>query len=213
MNPGHQEHTMSTPTKASPPASRRGAPTKILSTVAVLAFAAALFMFASLALFTDQESSTGNAFSTGSIDIAVTPATAVVTMPAMVPGDQVTRPLDVANNGTLELRYSAASTTTENVLAAELVLTIKSGVTSCTDAGWAATGTVLYSGVLGSSATTALFGSNVAGAQAGDRVLAAGGSEVLCFNVTLPLSAPNTVQGLTTTATFVFDAEQTVNNP
>jgi hypothetical protein len=178
-----------------------------------LTFAAAIVMFASLALFTDQDASTGNAFSTGSIDIAVTPATAVVTMPAMAPGDQVTAPLDVANNGTLELRYSAASTTTEDVLAAELVLTIKSGVTNCTDAGWAATGTQLYSGALGSTATTALFGSNVAGAQAGDRVLAAGGSEVLCFNVTLPLSAPNTVQGLTTTATFVFDAEQTVNNP
>lgn len=192
---------------------RRGTGTKTIATVALLAVAGALFVIASLALFTDQATNTGNAFSTGNIDIAVTPATAVVTMPAMAPGDQVTAPLDVENNGTLELRYAATSTTTEDALAAELVLTIKSGVATCDDANWAATGTVLYSGVLGSTATTSLFGSNAQGADAGDRVLAAGASETLCFNVTLPLSAPNTVQGLTTTATFAFDAEQTANNP
>lgn len=195
------------------PARRRGTGTKTIATVALLAFAGALFTIASLALFTDQATNTGNAFSTGNVDIAVTPATAVVTMPAMAPGDQVTEPLDVQNNGTLELRYAATSTTTEDALAAELVLTIKSGVTTCDNANWTATGTVLYSGVLGSTATTSLFGSNAQGADAGDRVLAAGASETLCFNVTLPLAAPNTVQGLSTTATFAFDAEQTANNP
>ena len=46
-----------------------------------------------------------------------------------------------------------------------------------------------------------------------DRVLAAAGTEVLCFYVSLPIGAGNTLQGATTTTTFTFDAEQTANNP
>ena len=58
-----------------------------------------------------------------------------------------------------------------------------------------------------------LFGSVAQGAQAGDRVLASLASEDLCVDVTLPLAAPDTVEGLSTVATFTFDAEQTTNNP
>ena len=43
--------------------------------------------------------------------------------------------------------------------------------------------------------------------------LASAANEVLCFNVSLPLSASSTLQGLTSTATLAFAAEQTVNNP
>ncbi|MDO8613371.1 MAG: hypothetical protein Q7R32_11200 [Dehalococcoidia bacterium] len=50
-------------------------------------------------------------------------------------------------------------------------------------------------------------------AQAGDRALAAGASDVLCFLVSLPLSTGNGFQSLTTTPTFDFVAEQTKNNP
>jgi spore coat-associated protein N len=192
---------------------RRGNGSRILASLAVLALAGAVFTVSSLALFTDQEAVTGNAFTTGSVDLTATPATAVVTAAAMAPGDQVTAPLTVANSGTLEFRYAVASTTTEDILAAELVLTVKTGVTTCDDANWSATGSVLYTGVLGTMASTAILGDPTQGAQAGDRVLAAGASEVLCFNVTLPLSASNASEGKTTTATFTFDAEQTANNP
>jgi spore coat-associated protein N len=194
-------------------AKRRGNGVKILATLAVLAMAGGIFTVASLALFTDQETVTGNSFTSGTLDLVATPATAVVTAGAMAPGDQVTAELDALNNGTLELRYSATSTTTEDTLASELVLTVKSGVTTCDDANWGTDGTVLYSGVLGTTGTTPLFGNPVQGADAGDRVLAAGANEPLCFNVTLPLAATNAAQGLTSIATFTFDAEQTANNP
>ncbi|MCP4227085.1 MAG: hypothetical protein GY773_27390, partial [Actinomycetia bacterium] len=186
---------------------------KVLATVAVLALAGGIFTISSLALFTDSESVAGNAFAAGSVDLVATPATAVVTASAMAPGDQQTASLDVANSGTLELRYAVTSTTTEDVLAGQLTLTIKSGVTTCDDANWAADGTVLYSGVLGTVATTTVFGDVTQGSQAGDRVLAAGANEALCFNVSLPLGAANSAQGLSTTATFDFVAEQTANNP
>lgn len=194
------------------PKPTRSNPTKALLSAAVVLVGVALIAVTSLALFTDSATVPANTFSTGTIDIATSPTTALVTMSAMVPGDQVTAPLTVLNNGSLALRYAMTSTTTEDTLAAQLVLTVKSGVASCSNANWAASGTTLYSGALGSVATTAVLGSVTQGSQAGDRSLSGGASEVLCFNVTLPANA-TLGSGASTTATFTFQAEQTTNNP
>jgi predicted ribosomally synthesized peptide with SipW-like signal peptide len=191
---------------------RRNRSLQMLLTAALLLIALAAITITSLAVFTDTENVTGNTFTTGTVDIAATPATAVVTMPAMAPGDQVTAPLTVDNLGTLALRYAITSTTTEDILAAELDLTIKTGVTTCTNAAWTADGTIEYTGILGTVATTNIIGDNTQGNDPGDRTLGPGGSEVLCVNVTLPL-ATTAGQGVTSTATLTFDAEQTINNP
>ncbi|MGH1491735.1 MAG: TasA family protein [Acidimicrobiales bacterium] len=168
----------------------------------------------SFALYTDSESVATNSFTSGGIDLTVSPGSALVSLntPPMSPGDQYTAPLTVGNAGTVDLRYAMTSTTTEDVLAGELVMTIKSGVTTCDNANWAASGSSIYSGVLGTVATSNILGSNAQGADTGDRTITAAGSEVLCFNVTLPLAATNASQGITSTATFTFDAEQTDNN-
>ena len=74
-----------------------------------------------------------------------------------------------------------------------------------------ATGTTLRaSAAMGASGN--LVGNPNQGSQAGDRTLNASASEVLCFYVTLDISAPNSMQGASTTSTFTFDAEQTANN-
>lgn len=181
--------------------------------VTMLALLSALGV-ASFALFTDSETVGGNTFSSGSIDLTVSPASALVTLttPLMTPGDQFTAPLTVGNAGTVELRYAMTSTTTEDVLAGELVMTIKEGVTTCDNANWGASGTNIYTGVLGSVATTSVFGSSAQGADPGDRAIAGASDEVLCFNVTFPLAGTNAAQGITSTATFAFDSEQTANN-
>jgi hypothetical protein len=182
-----------------------------LITLAVAAIAAVVLIVS--AVFTDTATVDDNVFSTGSIDISVQPATAAIGMTGMVPGDEVTEPLTVSNDGTIELRYAVTSTTTEDVLAALLELTIKSGVTTCTNAGFDTDGAILYGpDVLGSTTGVNVIGDPAQGAQAGDRVLAAAASEVLCFNVLLP-SDVTTGEGLTTTATLDFIAEQTQNNP
>ncbi|HEU4760124.1 MAG TPA: TasA family protein [Dehalococcoidia bacterium] len=187
---------------------------KLIATVAVLAAFAALLSLSVLALFTDTASVPGNTFSTGTVDIATSPTSALVTFSGMAPGDQVTAPITVTNNGSLALRYAVTSTTTENTLAAQLDLTIKSGVTTCTDVGFGADGTVVYAtGDLGSTTGVNVIGDPAQGAQAGDRALAASASEVLCFNVSLPSATGDAYQGLTSTATFAFQAEQTANNP
>ena len=187
---------------------------KLLATVAVLALFVSVISLGVLALFTDTASVPGNTFSTGTVDISTAPSSALVTFSAMAPGDQVTNPITVTNAGTLQLRYAVTSTTTENTLAAQLDLTIKSGVVTCTNAGFGASGSVVYAtGDLGSTTGVNVVGSPTQGAQAGDRTLNAGANEVLCFNVSLPLATGNAFQGLSTTATFAFQSEQTANNP
>ena len=186
---------------------------KLAATTAVLAAFVALLSLSVLTLFTDTASVPANTFTTGTVDISTNPATALVTFSDMAPGDEVVNPITVSNDGSLELRYAVTSITTEDTLAAQLDLTIKSGVTTCTTGGFGVDGTVVYAtGDLGSMASINVIGDPTQGAQAGDRTLAASGSEVLCFNVSLPSSTNNTFQGLTTTATFAFQAEQTKNN-
>lgn len=183
-------------------------------TVAVLALLVGVLGVSSLAVFTDTESVDSNVFGVGTVDLVAAPTTAVFNAPAMAPGDEVVAPLDITNGGTLALRYAATSTTSEDVLAAALDLTVKVGVTTCDAANFSADGTVLYGpNDLGSTGTTAIFGSIAQGADAGDRTLAPAASEELCIRVALPLSADNSSQGATTTAVFDFVAEQTSNNP
>jgi hypothetical protein len=162
------------------------------------------------AVFSDTQAIAGNTFSTGSVDISASPTSALVTFTGMSPGDKVTAPLTVSNAGSMDFRYAmSTSITGSTVLSNGLELQIKSTVTACTNAGFDATGTSIYNSTL----TAGAIGSNAQGAQAGDRTLAASGSEVLCFQVRLPSSAGASLQGLSTTATFTFDAEQTANNP
>ena len=190
---------------------------KLVATALVLAAFVAVFSLSALALFTDTASVPGNTFTTGTVDISTSPTSALVTFSGMAPGDSVVNPVTVTNAGTLQLRYAVTSTTTENTLAAQLDTTIwdeneeGDGNTTCNAS---APGAVLYGPAdLGSTAGVNVIGNPAQGSQSGDRTLAGSASEVLCFLVSLPSSTANSFQGLTTTATFAFQAEQTTNNP
>jgi hypothetical protein len=169
----------------------------------VLAFGASSV---SLALFSDSDGSTWS-FTTGTIDIESNPAV-VTSVSSMMPGGVAADSLTISNAGTADLRYAMATTAT-NALGDELDLAVRAedGDGGCDD----------FDGAVVVSAGTALdgasFGSPAAGADAGDRMLAGGASEVLCFHVSLPLATGNAFQGVTSEATFAFAAEQTANNP
>ena len=168
------------------------------------------------ALFTDSDSIGANTFSTGTIVLDTSPTTALVTFSAMAPGDLATSTLTVSNNGSLQLRYAVTSTTTEATLAAQLDTTIWDEAAEAVVDGvcdTTAPGVVLYGPAdLGSTTGTNVIGNPATGAQAGDRTLAASASDTLCFRVELPLATGNAFQGLTTTASFGFESEQTKNN-
>ena len=181
---------------------RRRGIVALLAAVSLLTIGAGTI---SLAQFTDTTSSTWS-FTAGTIDISTNP-TVLTAITSMMPGDDATQALTVTNGGTGDLRY-AMSTAATNALGDQLTLTIRTE-----DAGG---GCAAFTGTSVLAATAldgAGFGSANQGIDAGDRNLAAGASEVLCFRVSLALSTGNTFQGASSAATFTFDAEQTSNNP
>lgn len=157
----------------------------------------------SLAVFTDSDTN-GATWTTGTIILGVSPTT-VFTPGVVMPGDSGQQTVTVANTGTGALRYAMSSVATDTDskgLRSQLTLTIDAGACGSTTAS-------LYSGTLQGAA----FGSSAQGGQAGDRSIAAGANEQLCFAWDLPLvTTGNAFQDATTTATFTFDAEQTKNN-
>jgi predicted ribosomally synthesized peptide with SipW-like signal peptide len=174
----------------------------------------AAFASGGSALFTSSASVDANTFTAGTVIISTNPTTSLVSFGNMAPGDQVTAPIVVRNDGTLDLRYAVTSVATDDSshLMSQLALTIKTGVT-CTNGAYATGGTVLYGPLaLGSLAGINVVGDPATGANAGDRSLASLANETLCFHVSLPVASGNVYQAATTTATFTFNAEQTANN-
>ena len=180
---------------------------RILVSLVAISLLAACVSLGGLSLFTQSVDNGGNAFTSGSVDISTSPASAFVTMSNMAPGDSVTDQVTVSNGGTLELRYAltTSATNTDSLdLRDALTLTIKTLGTNCATFD----GTQLYTGTLASGA----IGNPAQGEDTGDRTLAASGSDDLCFKVDFPSGATGP-EDAATTATFTFAAEQTTNNP
>ena len=182
---------------------------RLLLLLSAVSFLGASATVDSLAVFADTEDNAGNTLSSGSVSIADTPDSAFLTVANMAPGDSSIGTLQVANDGSLQLRYALTSNSTNTDgkgLAAQLLLDVRVQTAN----GCAAQdGALIYSGALSAAA----FGSIAQGAQAGDRVLDAGTSETLCFRVQLPVGTGNAFQGASTTTTFTLTSEQTANNP
>ncbi len=158
----------------------------------------------SLALFSSAVAESAN-FTSGTIVLTLTPSTTLFNVTAMMPGDSVGQVLTVKNDGTGNLRYALSTTFTETKnLAHQVDVTIAPTPNTCSNAGAA-----IYTGKLSGVAV----GNPAAGAQAGDRALAAGATEYLCITASLDILTDNTFQGAVANATFTFNAEQTANNP
>ena len=195
--------------------------TVVLGGIAV-AVAATVNNGGATAFFTDQAVVGVNSFTSGTLDIVLTPegaAATAVSFANMAPGDVVTAPVLVKNQGNLAFRYAMTSGATNadtKALKDALVFTVK---TEDAGGGCAAfSGAQLYTGDLDNAGTSVaapglILGNSIQGAQAGDRVLASAAQENLCLRVSLPLTAANTLQAASTTATFTFNAEQVINNP
>jgi predicted ribosomally synthesized peptide with SipW-like signal peptide len=191
---------------------------RILLSLLIIALVVAASATGALALFTDQETSAPNAFTTGNFDLALTNGSPLpFSVSGMAPGDVVYGGLQVSNSGDMELRY-AMSTTADgaSILDEQLDLTIDVVTDPGVDTVWYTDDDVVsVADIYGPDGqlSIAVIGNPTSGAQAGDRTLTASTSERLRFKVTLPLSTDNSYINTTCTVAFVFDAEQTVNNP
>lgn len=182
------------------PRRRRRGILALLLGLTTLSLGAGMF---SLAIFTDSDTSTGT-FQAGTIDINSNPVVAF-TVTGMVPGDKVTQPLTISNDGSARLRYALA-TTASNTLGDTLTLEVRTLGTDCATFDGTS---VLAATVLDGAG----FGNSAQGPDVGDRELASLTNEVLCFRVSLPIGTGNTLQAASSAATFTFNAEQTANNP
>jgi hypothetical protein len=193
------------------------APKKIVVGVSLLAVTACLVTTAAITLFTDQKTNPDNVFTTGTVTLGINPATAMFTVTGMAPGDVEYSGLEVSNSGSLELRYALTTTADgSSTLDEQLDLTIDVVTGAGADTIWYTSDDVVGTanvygpdGVLSS----AFIGDPATGADSGDRTLSPSTSERLRFKVTLPLDTSDSYQNTTCTLAFVFDAEQTDNNP
>jgi predicted ribosomally synthesized peptide with SipW-like signal peptide len=157
----------------------------------------------SLAIWTDTEQGTAT-FSAGTVDLTINPTT-ILTVTGIGPGQSGSGAVTVTNGGTLALRYALTSSSTNADslnLRDQLELAITAG--ACPGSG-----TLFASAAIAGAG----FGNPAQGAHTGDRTLAAGANETLCFAWSLPAGTANSFQGSATTTTFTFAAEQTVANP
>jgi len=126
-------------------------------------------------------------------------------------GDTLERVVKLTNSGSLDLASATLTTTatTTSLLDTDAANGLQMQVDKCS-AAWtesAAPYTYTCSGTVTSVvATRAVIGANVALGSLG--ALTAGGSDYLRVKLTLPASAPNSLQGLASTLQYRFDATQ-----
>lgn len=182
-------------------------PKRLLYILLAIGLLALLGGMAGFADFTDQATVTGNAFSSGTVDLVLGQTTALVTYPVdMEPGDSTgSQSLLVTNNGTLDLSYTMSTTMVTDTGTPKLGDTLE--LTIWQDLGQV--GCATGPGVDGDG--DALYGVvppvDLNGGALAERPLDHGTHETLCFLVVFPSSATGP-QGASANATFVFDATQ-----
>lgn len=186
----------------------RSARTQAVLSLGVVVAAAATGTFA---YWTDTATVSGTTISSGSIDLMVNNQqndTAFTTMSLanMVPGNSAAGVITVKNNGNSPLTYyvdGAATNGDTKGLGAALTVKVtgdaaRSGSTpnfTCAGSALANTGTSFSANLVQS---------------ANPRMLAAGASETLCVQATLPTGASTALQNATTDVSFTFNASQLI---
>ncbi len=156
--------------------------------VTALATAYMLYVARAYALFSADVEIRNNIVKTGSVAITVTPNEALFTADALLPGQTITNTLDIQNTGkspvllTLSSKKSAGYSSVYDLLR----LTIRQGELT------------LYDGLLKDVVTVPI----------GDTALLPTVTQHLETALTLPTSADNTIDNLSTTITLTVHAQQ-----
>jgi predicted ribosomally synthesized peptide with SipW-like signal peptide len=163
------------------------------------------------AYWTDSAVVSGTSISSGSIDLMVNnqqndTGFTTMSLSGMVPGNSAAGVITVKNNGNSPLTYyvdGAASNTDGKGLGAAMTVKVtgdaaRSGSTpnfTCAGSALANTGSAFAANLVQST---------------NPRLLAAGASETLCVQATLPTGAATSLQNATTNVSFTFNASQLI---
>ncbi|WP_034509870.1 TasA family protein [Blastococcus sp. URHD0036] len=187
--------------------------TQVLGSLGVMAAAAAVAGLGTFGTFTDSTTplSTGVSSGTVSIDVSQRGATIPATTANFVPGDSMTRAVDLVNDGTSPLgRVSLASTASAaSVLTTDAANGLQLSVRSCPVA-WTQGGTASAPTYTCAGPTTLYSGRAVMDAALpGVASLQPGGIDHLVVTVSLPSSAGTAFQDKSATLGLTFTGVQT----
>lgn len=187
--------------------------TQVLGSLGVVAAAAAVAGLGTFGTFTDSTTPISTSVSSGtvSIDVSQRGATVPVTTAGFLPGDSMTRAVDLVNDGTSPLgQVSLASTATAaSALTTDATNGLQLSVRSCpvawTQGGTAAAPTYTCSG----TSSTLYSGRAVADVPlAGVASLQPGGLDHLVFSLSLPATAGDSFQDASATLALTFTGVQ-----
>ena len=186
---------------------------KVVGSLGVIGAAAAVAGMGTFGSFTDSSTPVATTIQSGTLNIDVTQQgfAVPVTTAGFVPGDSLTRAVNLVNSGNVALGSVALNTTvtTPSILTTDTTNGLQLAVKSCsvpwTQAGTATAATYTCSSgerVLASGpAVSNLTLSNPAS-------LAAGATDYLTFAVSLPTTAGNPFQGQSAALSLVFTGTQ-----
>ena len=186
---------------------------KVVGSLGVLGAAAAVAGMGTFGTFTDSTSPVNTTISSGtlSIDVSQQGYTVPATTTGFVPGDSLTRAVNLINDGSSALGSVSLSTNVAvpSVLTTDVSNGLQLAVKSCSVA-WTQGGTA-SAPTYACSGTERLLASGPAVSNValnGVNSLNAGGTDYLTFSISLPTSADNTFQGKSATLGLTFTGTQ-----
>ncbi|WP_448624882.1 TasA family protein [Geodermatophilus sp. URMC 64] len=195
---------------------RRSTTRKVVGSLAIAGTAAAVAGLGTFGTFTDSTTPVATTVQTGTLDINLNqPAGAYaipVTTPNFVPGDSVTRAVNLSNDGSTALSsvtLTSLSTGAANNLTTDTVNGLQLAVKACSVA-WTQGGTAAAPAYTCSGTERAMYSGPAAISVAlpSPASLNPGGVDYLAFSVSLPTSADNTFQNKTASLSLTFTGTQ-----
>lgn len=189
--------------------------TKLLVTLAVVGVAGGIAGLGTYAGFTSSTSAQAQNLSSGTVSLTLGSANRLtVAASNIVPGDTIQRAVDITNNGSagtssvgsITLTTSAAPT---NVLTTDTAKGLQMTIDKCSVA-WTESGPP-YTYACGGTTSTVLASTPVIGtntALSNMSSVTAGSTDHLRVTLTFPATADNSFQGLGTTLSYTFTANQ-----
>jgi Camelysin metallo-endopeptidase len=186
---------------------------KVVGSLGVLGAAAAVAGIGTFGGFTDSTTPVNTTISSGTLSINLTQPQAAIpaTTTGFVPGDSLTRAVNLVNDGnsalgsvTLNTTVAAPSVLTTDITNG-LQLALKSCSVAWTQGGTASNPTYTCSGTERLLNSGPVVSSMVLPTPAS---LAAGATDYLTFSISLPTTADNTFQGKSAALSLTFTATQ-----
>ena len=188
---------------------------KVVASVAILGAAAGVASLATFASFTSSTAAQAQSLTSGTVSITLGTANRLtVGATNLVPGDTIQRAVDITNNGSAGTSsVGSVSLTTTASPSSQLDQDTTNGLQMVVDkcsVAWTESGPP-YTYTCGGTTTSVLASRAVIGntiALSNMSSITAGNTDHLRVTLTLPAAAGNTLQGQSSTLSYVFTATQ-----